>query len=525
MDKNRLRDTTAGMFCVLLAAALIATAAWLFAEAPAETSDLDRAEETIRLVEARRTLERASLDVVALRMLDAIDLEGDRTRRLDDAARDVNTAATEIEQLAELDTPVGAEADVLLEDLWEDPLEDPLTADLEELFYNGEYAARFAGSSETVTDRLSALHQLTFVGSLPVHILIEGIAADTDVADRSIDSGALDFFDFLIDVVRVDGGWLGVEPGAPFDDSPWIELEGARERLPAEVERAAEFMSDSPLVEHDAWMRELGESNELPSYSLAAVIDLTDDLESDLDVLVDEAIADATSDIDDERASIAATQTMRRALGVAALLLGLVILVVGARLIVRQSRAARALALQASRDALTGAGNRHDLDDRVHPALADRRMEHHAVTMIDLDRFKMVNDTFGHAAGDAVLIAIANGLADIGAAMTSCATGASSFVVRLGGDEFLLSLHSPSPIDADELRGRLDHLREGSIEHDGETLGLGFSVGVIEVSGRGNLDDVLQNADLAVYDDKAARRTAPRTPTLPPPRAAQPSSR
>ncbi|MFT7598788.1 MAG: GGDEF domain-containing protein [Acidimicrobiales bacterium] len=88
-------------------------------------------------------------------------------------------------------------------------------------------------------------------------------------------------------------------------------------------------------------------------------------------------------------------------------------------------------------DPLTGAGNRHLLQTRTTELLATQRLTDHAVVMIDMDRFKITNDTYGHAAGDRLLQELSHGLRRI----ADSALASEPTVIHLGGDEFALTLH------------------------------------------------------------------------------------
>ena len=81
-------------------------------------------------------------------------------------------------------------------------------------------------------------------------------------------------------------------------------------------------------------------------------------------------------------------------------------------------------------------------------------------------------------------------------------------VVRMGGDEFVVTLHSHADIDVDAVRDELDAIRASTIEIDGEHVGLRFSTGLAYARGASSLQDLLDAADLASYDDKARRRPA-----------------
>jgi diguanylate cyclase (GGDEF)-like protein/PAS domain S-box-containing protein len=169
-------------------------------------------------------------------------------------------------------------------------------------------------------------------------------------------------------------------------------------------------------------------------------------------------------------------------------------------------------------DALTGLPNRRLLDDRLRLAVhqGPRTGLHGALLFVDLDRFKPLNDTHGHAAGDQLLVAVAQRL--------QAAVRASDSVVRLGGDEFVVML-TPLPSDpglaghqaervAAKLRERLAQtyvLRlpggpggERCIEHAGSA-----SIGVALFGPQDDSPEaVLQRADQAMYRVKAGRSVA-----------------
>lgn len=148
-------------------------------------------------------------------------------------------------------------------------------------------------------------------------------------------------------------------------------------------------------------------------------------------------------------------------------------------------------------DGLTGLANRALLLDRADHAITRARREGHhiALLLIDLDKFKQVNDTFGHAAGDRLLVAVAERL-------RSCARG-SDTPARLGGDEFALLLEAiDTPEDATAVAARLlDGLRAPVRFEDGE-LWPQASVGVAVWSGQADVEALLREADAAMYTAK-----------------------
>jgi diguanylate cyclase (GGDEF)-like protein/PAS domain S-box-containing protein len=122
-----------------------------------------------------------------------------------------------------------------------------------------------------------------------------------------------------------------------------------------------------------------------------------------------------------------------------------------------------------------------------------------AVLSIDLDRFKEVNDTFGHAVGDDLLRALAQQLR---------ALAAESYVARLGGDEFILiTPMGDQPALAEMLAGQLHAAVAGDLNLNGQNLRVGLSIGVAIFPADGtDATTLLNNADAALYRAKAAGR-------------------
>ena len=151
----------------------------------------------------------------------------------------------------------------------------------------------------------------------------------------------------------------------------------------------------------------------------------------------------------------------------------------------------------ARHDLLTNLPNRGLLLDRVEHALqlSRRRGTRIALLFVDLDGFKPVNDRFGHAAGDAVLI-------DFAQRLTSCVR-ASDTVARLGGDEFAILLEDVRPIEVDSACERILTALSSGAHVAGHRLALSASVGVAFGEPGDTSESLLRNADLAMYEAKS----------------------
>ncbi|MCH7693069.1 MAG: EAL domain-containing protein [Proteobacteria bacterium] len=159
-----------------------------------------------------------------------------------------------------------------------------------------------------------------------------------------------------------------------------------------------------------------------------------------------------------------------------------------------------ALEHQALHDALTGLPNRTYLAKRLDDTIrrAARTGEHFALLILDLDRFKEINDTLGHHIGDLVLRQIATRL--------KTPLRRSDMIARLGGDEFAILL---SPVYADgsvtKLAGRLQKALEAPMQCKGMTLDVGASIGVAIFPDDGtDATELVQKADIAMYVAKNA---------------------
>ena len=153
-------------------------------------------------------------------------------------------------------------------------------------------------------------------------------------------------------------------------------------------------------------------------------------------------------------------------------------------------------------DPLTGLGNRRMLDDELTEIaglseLVDVRA---AILHIDLDRFKQINDTLGHAAGDALLVHASKVL--------HASTRKGDIVARIGGDEFVVVVtNTTDEAYLSTLARRIITLMQQPVEYEGHLCRFGVSIGIALAEGRSiDTAKLLVNADIALYRAKALGR-------------------
>lgn len=155
----------------------------------------------------------------------------------------------------------------------------------------------------------------------------------------------------------------------------------------------------------------------------------------------------------------------------------------------------------ARHDALTGLPNRTLLHERIENALIGAgQAGRAAILYLDLDGFKLVNDTFGHPVGDELLCRVADRLKG--------ALRRTDFVARLGGDEFAIVQAGPDqPAGAEELAARIVDTLQAPFEIQGQGIAIGTSIGIaLAEMPDVTSDTLLRRADVALYQAKAAGR-------------------
>ncbi|HEY1749441.1 MAG TPA: EAL domain-containing protein [Xanthobacteraceae bacterium] len=169
--------------------------------------------------------------------------------------------------------------------------------------------------------------------------------------------------------------------------------------------------------------------------------------------------------------------------------------------ITERRNAEEKIAHMARHDTLTGLPNRMHFRERFDKAVAAiDRTGAFAVLCLDLDNFKIVNDTLGHQAGDALL--------QIAAKRIQTALRKNDLAARIGGDEFaILQLTNDQPSAAIALASRLVEIMQEPIVIGDQEVPVGVSVGIAQAPADGSdADTLLKNADLALYRSKADGR-------------------
>jgi diguanylate cyclase (GGDEF)-like protein/PAS domain S-box-containing protein len=164
----------------------------------------------------------------------------------------------------------------------------------------------------------------------------------------------------------------------------------------------------------------------------------------------------------------------------------------------------------ANHDPLTGLGNRRFFRELLQASIQGARAHGSSVgvLVVDLDDFKLINDTFGHSLGDRLLQAVARrlveGLRTVGGRARRFGEDAAPSVVRLGGDEFAVLLpHIAAPEDAGRTARHLLRVTSQPVELDGHELVVSGSVGIATWPTDGDdVETLLRNGDTAMYHAK-----------------------
>jgi diguanylate cyclase (GGDEF)-like protein len=172
-------------------------------------------------------------------------------------------------------------------------------------------------------------------------------------------------------------------------------------------------------------------------------------------------------------------------------------------LLLRVHRDEQEMRRLASYDSLTGLLSRHAFFDNAnnYVSLARREKKSFSVLIIDLDHFKLINDRYGHPAGDAVLKLFAD--------VVNSVARRSDIIGRLGGEEFAVVLPSTRSSEALEFAERLHHaINQAVLKFKGSAIRYSVSIGLAEFDkdSGDTIDDLLARADLALYQAKQGGR-------------------
>jgi diguanylate cyclase (GGDEF)-like protein len=166
--------------------------------------------------------------------------------------------------------------------------------------------------------------------------------------------------------------------------------------------------------------------------------------------------------------------------------------------VTERKRAQERITHLAKFDELTGLANRSQFRERINAMLATvhERQNHITIHLIDLDRFKSINDTLGHPIGDKLLKEVALRLSTV--------IGPADMITRFGGDEFVvLQSITKRRQDAEWLAQRLARTLKEPFEIDGHRMDIGASIGIAMAPIDGiNADELLKKADMALYAAK-----------------------
>ncbi len=178
---------------------------------------------------------------------------------------------------------------------------------------------------------------------------------------------------------------------------------------------------------------------------------------------------------------------------------GSTLLIVVADDVTMRDRIQQRLRDLAYRDSLTGLPNRQALDDLGERLDGQEDVAGYGYALVDLNRFKPINDTYGHKAGDAVLKAIGGRLQGL--------IRDGDMVARIGGDEFAVVIADMSTVETARRVGeRLVSAFEDPIEFDGQRLNVGAVIGLaLSKDIEGGFDEVMSAADQAMYSIKGSK--------------------
>ena len=498
-----------------------------------EIDKIEEAEEDVvamQIINNRLALYRAHADEVTLRMLGPLDLADQSTvnaatMHRTDTVREVTDQLTALQASSRVHA---SQIDLLLSEIV-DFMPDAAGADLADLDYSA-YAAIYEGGSEPVDNpsELESIVELMWADNALSSSL--HFALYLAYQERSIEP-TLDqqlYFDSIASSASYGGlSRLGPDPDDPFVNT-WVYADLIAVHEEPALTAITDLVVETDLWEASDWLAavadQLFEANSGEATlsegttGQATAFDDPPAIEvlaprTVLDIegvrgIVDDRVQELNDEADDALSAAESGAAMR--LYGALAMVGLAVALFCWSAVAGWKRS-RLLADMANNDSLTGVGNRNALEFATAGRLSDPRLQHHLLVTIDMDRFKLANDTFGHNFGDRLLVRLAEGLKRVAAS----AEADEFTVIRLGGDEFLISLHSVQPLDRVKLERQLNALRQVRLQVTSKVeWPLEFSYGIATGTGSPDLQELLDESDIAVYAQKAARREEPLVPLV-----------
>ncbi len=448
--------------------------------------------EEFRLLEIRGELARLHYDLLTDSLL--AEIRGSQPSEANLAAfQELRAAAIdELRELSERESDVGILARALVNDL---SFSDYRTWPYEAMNLEDDHYFSLEPDLDVGADGDDRLLDRLHLAMLPRLVLADALVVELSHRDLEVPAWASGYVDYVFDGIVNYPGWMG-----PNGDQP------LRGNFVSDDRTTPDELAGNPdlymVWQYDQWIIEHGANPEAPPSPLS--IDELQSAAVAASVLLDSF---ALEPIQRERqAALARIVPVRGpVLLVVSALSAVAALAVLALLLWKRRRLHQSLADAVHTDPLTGARNRRYLDAELADR-CQRRHTHHVVVMIDLDRFKMVNDTWGHDVGDRMLVTTCQRLQAAVDELCGRWAEGSGTVVRLGGDEFAVLLQSPDRFNlglvAERFRavsGRIDVGRDLTVE-------LELSIGIADAAQPVDIHDLLKSADLATYEDKRARK-------------------
>ena len=156
------------------------------------------------------------------------------------------------------------------------------------------------------------------------------------------------------------------------------------------------------------------------------------------------------------------------------------------------------LAFQASHDSLTGLVNRFEFERRLNDVLRTEKRSEYSLCYIDLDNFKIINDSCGHLAGDDLLVTLSRSMQE---SLDCC----NSVLGRVGGDEFVVLLHAKMEKAMSEIKNLLKVVKNFDFSWNDRKYEVTASIGITEISADDtDIKKIINRSDKACYTAKAA---------------------